>query len=372
MKSRKRNAVIGMIIITALLSQETMAGFKPSDLGKKISEAAGNVADAAGQAGEAITDAAGQAGNVISDAAGKAGGVISNVTKDTGRALAGAGKQVGEIAAGFGSKAGEVVSGWAAAAGKTTDKIKKDLAGAGVTIMITAEQFGNATAEQASALTEKAGKTADDAIHAVSGAADYVIDQSGHVVDLAAAGAGYVTSAAGDALKILKEKGDLLMKIAEDAVADIDLSEPESWDKAKVAVDDAIEKAYDEGLLDSEVISDDTIHIVTSIVFATMMYGYQYSNNQITLGEYVGNMSEVLIREGLPSGVGFMISLLPIGGPHTELLAKEATMYLISVAYGDKSGDEIEAEEELMMEELMDEESITEDITEAATEGILE
>ena len=82
-----------------------------------------------------------------------------------------------------------------------------------------------------------------------------------------------------------------------------------------------------------------------------MMYGYQYSNEQITLGQYVASMSEVLIREGLPTGVGFIVSRLPIMVPHADKLARDATLYLISVAYGDKSGEEIEKEEDMVMED---------------------
>jgi hypothetical protein len=82
------------------------------------------------------------------------------------------------------------------------------------------------------------------------------------------------------------------------------------------------------------------------------MYGYQYKNEQITLGDYVSAMSEVLIREGLPTGVGFLVSILPINKiPHAESLAKEATIYLISKAYGDEPGNEIEAEEEALLED---------------------
>ena len=53
----------------------------------------------------------------------------------------------------------------------------------------------------------------------------------------------------------------------------------------------------------------------------------------------------------MPAGVGFVVSLLPISKiPHAESMAKKATYYLIAKAYGDKPGDEIEAEEELLIE----------------------
>ena len=73
------------------------------------------------------------------------------------------------------------------------------------------------------------------------------------------------------------------------------------------------------------------IRIITRIVFGAMMYSYQYSNACITLGQYVGRMSEVLIREGLPTGVGFITSILPFTTGKAERYAKQAAYYLTSL-----------------------------------------
>lgn len=189
-------------------------------------------------------------------------------------------------------------------------------------------------------VTGQAGKTVDDAINTAAGAADYVVDQADHVVEIASCGAGYVTSAVARAFQVLQESGLKIMKLVQDEVADLDLSKPESWDIAKKKVDEAIEKAFESRILNREKISEETAKIVTNIVFGAMMYWYQYSNGQITLGEYVSGMSEVLIRNGLPTGVGLIVSLLPIHLPNADSLAKEATYYLISKAYGDESGED--------------------------------
>ena len=178
------------------------------------------------------------------------------------------------------------------------------------------------------------------------------MDRAGHVIDLAAAAADYVSSEAAEALQVLQRYGTLLMNLAEAAVSGIDLSKEESWEEAKAAVDAAVDKAFDEGIIDREKVSEEAIQIATRIVFGALMYGYQYKNEQITLGDYVSAMSEVLIREGLPTGVGFLVSILPINKiPHAESLAKEATICLISKAYGDEPGNEIEAEEEALLED---------------------
>lgn len=365
MKKRVSAILATLLICTSVFSQEVMAfGLPdPSELGKLASEAASGIADAAGTAGGAIADAAGTAGGAIADTAGTAGGAIvdaagqvgeaaSDIAGNVGDVVSSAAGQVSDVVSGFASRAGEVLSGWGAVAGETADSVKQKLSDAGVKVKTSAEELGSATAKKASKLTEQAGKTADDAIGAVTDAGGFVVDRAGHVIDLAAAAADYVSSEAAEALQVLQRYGTLLMNLAEAAVSGIDLSKEESWEEAKAAVDAAVDKAFDEGIIDREKVSEEAIQIATRIVFGALMYGYQYKNEQITLGDYVSAMSEVLIREGLPTGVGFLVSILPINKiPHAESLAKEATIYLISKAYGDEPGNEIEAEEEALLED---------------------
>ena len=328
MKKRMATLMAVFLFCISVLSQEAMAVELP-DLGELAKEAASKIAEAAGQAGGFVSDVVGNAADMAAGAAG----------------------QAGDIASGFASRAGEVLSGWGEQAGKTADSVKEKLSDAGVTLQISAEKLGNATAQKASELTEKAGKTTDEAIEAVSGAGGFVVDRIGHVIDLAAAAGENVSSEASEAFRVLKQYGTLLMRLAEYAISEIDLSKPENWTKARTAVDAAVHKAFEEGLIDRETVSEETMRIITSIVFGALMYGYQYHNGQITTREYAALLSEVLIREGLPAGVGFVVSLLPISKiPHAESMAKKATYYLIAKAYGDKPGDEIEAEEELLIE----------------------
>lgn len=341
--------IIAIVLMISIPAQTVNAFELPNlldiaeDAGSGISNMAesvgGTVSDTAEQAGKAISGAASGAGEVISGAAVKVGGFVSDTVT-----------QAEIFASGFVGEAGKVASEWAKQAGSTADDIKKALSDAGVTAITSATELGNATAKAAGDVAELSGKAADDVIKAVSGASDLVIDQAGHVIDLAAVGAGYVSDAAKQALIILQEKGSMIMQLAEEAVANVDLENPQNWDDAKIAVEDTIEKAYAEGIL-GEGISEETLRIVTDIVFGSLMYGYQYSNGQITLGVYAASMSEVIIKEGLPTGVGFIVKLLPLEIPHADFIAKQATAYLISKAYGDKNGAEIEAEEKQLLEE---------------------
>ena len=367
MRKRVISSSLTFIILTIVLAQEVNAGFKMPDIGGMATDITSGIADVAGQAEGVISEKAQQAGNALSGVADQAGTILTGVKDGAGEAVSGAAEQVGEIAEGFASHAGSVISEWGIRAGETADKVKELLSDAGVTVQITAEQLGTATVDMMDDLTDKAGKSADDAISSVSGASDFVVDQAGHVVDLAAIGNEYATSAAAEALTILKEQSTLLLSIAEDTVSKIDLSEPENWEQAKTAVDDALEEAFDEGILRAN--NEETIRIITRIVFGSMMYSYQYSNGYITLGEYVSGISEVLIKEGLPTGVGFIISILPFSTGHADWIAKQATYYLIALAYNDKPGVEIESEEEQLLEEVPETEMDALAETEEETEG---
>ena len=188
-----------------------------------------------------------------------------------------------------------------------------------------------------------AAEAANGAAEAVSGAAGLVIDRTGQVIDMAAAGAGTVSEAAASAMQLLQEKGKTIMRLSQDAVAEIDLNDPQNWDEAKRAVEAVIEKAYEEGEL-GEGIDKEAVEIVIRIVFGSLVYGTQYSSGVISLGSYAASMSEMIIKEGLPTGVGFLVSQLPFKIPLADYYAKEATIYLISKAYHDQTKTEAETE----------------------------
>ena len=329
---RRRILTISIACITMMtaVSHNAMAIELP-DLGKLASDIATGVAETADNAGKAISDAADQVGEMATAA----------------------GQQIGVFASGFAANVNEVAAQWAENAGETADNVKKAFDEAGATIQVTAGDLGNATAEKAAELTATIQETAGDVMNTVNGTANMVIDQAGHVVDLAAVGADYVTTTAYNVMEIISQNGEKLMKLATDAVADIDLSDPANWEPAKEAIADAIVNAYEEGLISEEVIDADTMNVLVNIVFDSILYGYQYSNCQISLDEYTKAMSETIIREGLPTGVSYIADKLPV--PFVGKLAKAVTTYLIALAYEDKPGDEITAEEEAVLEEALSE-----------------
>ncbi len=370
---RKARVTVAMLLTVSIMTQNVYAGIKLPDFGELASEAAEAVSGAV----EAASGAVNQAGSVLSDA-GKsvsetvpgavgeadkvlpdsekslgervseavdwAGEVLTDVKKHVGKSVSEASDKAGEVTGGFQAQADEFLSEWIKNAGETADRVKESLKDAGIKIQDAAAQLGAATADKAAELTGKAGETADDAIDAVKEARDLVVDKTGHVVDLASAGAGYVSDSASKTFQYLRENGEKLIQIGQYAVSSFDLSDPENLEQAKAAVNLAIEIAYMTGELNGAV-DRQTLHTVTNILFRTLTYLSQYKEEKITLGKFTRLMSDMIIKEGLPTGVGFVVGLFDGSLPISKEVAKQVTYYLISKAYEDKDGAEIESEE---------------------------
>ena len=105
----------------------------------------------------------------------------------------------------------------------------------------------------------------------------------------------------------------------------------------------------------------ETLRIIEDIVFGTTVYGYQYSHGIISLPEYTAIMSEIILKAGLPTGVGYIASLLPV--PGGKYIAKEATAFLIQVAFG-------EDREEVLYEDIVDESDSENEKTEMKKESM--
>lgn len=178
---------------------------------------------------------------------------------------------------------------------------------------------------------KKASSIADHALEAMDDAANMVVDEAGEVVNMATESAGKVSSAASEALDQICEKGEDLIAAAGSAVEGLDLTKAENADKARKAIDIAVEKVCS-GLIGKKL-DLETIRIIKDLVFGAVVYGYQYTHGSITLPEYAALMSEIIIKEGLPVGIGYIAGKLPI--PGAGQIAKEAAEYLIQSAYGE-------------------------------------
>ena len=370
---RKARVTVAMLLTVSIMTQNVYAGIKLPDLGELASEAAeavsGAVEAASGavnQAGSVLSDAGKSVSETVSGAVGEAdkvlpdsekslgervseavdwaGEVLTDVKKHVGKSVSEASDKAGEVTGGFQAQADEFLSEWIKNVGETADRVKESLKDAGIKIQDAAAQLGAATADKAAELTGKAGEAAGDAIDAVKEARDLVVDKTGHVVDLASAGAGYVSDSASKTFQYLRENGEKLIQIGRYAVSSFDLSDPENLEQAKAAVNLAIEIAYMTGELNGAV-DRQTLHTVTNILFRTLTYLSQYKEEKITLGKFTRLMSDMIIKEGLPTGVGFVVGLFDGSLPISKEVAKQVTYYLISKAYEDKDGAEIESEE---------------------------
>ena len=332
-----------------ITSVTNTAGKAITDTATEAGKAASNTIN---QAGEMINDATGIAGKTISDTAGQVGDFAMGTAKQIGDTATVASEQVGNIMAGFAANAQKVILEWAENAGKTAEDVKKTLDDAGVALTVNAAALGNATVEKANDIVEAAGNTAEDALNTVSNAGDFVLDQAGHVVDLASVGVDYVTDSASQAFLILQENGSTIMQTVNDALEGIDLSDETMWESGRQIVHDSIELAVKSGKIPVNI-DEETINILSDVVFESAKYGVLYSKGQITVGEYTAGMSEVIIRNGVPTGVSVIAGYLSGGNPVLKRLAKNAAVFVISVAYNDESEADIIEEEEGLLNEVI-------------------
>ena len=245
--------------------------------------------------------------------------------------------------------AGDTLNEFGAMASDTAGKAVSDLGGfiggLGQNIAGVADQLSDAAASVSNTVAKQSEEIAERALTAFNGAANVVVDEAGNVVNMATEGAGAISAAAKQALDTIASHGTELMTMADEAVADLDLSDPENIEKAWIAIDEAFDEAYNQGLI-GNTLSLDAIRIIKDIVFATTVYGYQYAHGVITLSEYSALMSEVIIKDGLPVGVGYIADLLPI--PGAGYIAKKVVTFLVQAAYG-------KGEEEVLYEDTKQE-----------------
>lgn len=180
-------------------------------------------------------------------------------------------------------------------------------------------------------LSKKANEMADQAVSALGGAVDVVVDQAGNLRNLAVESAGKTAASAVEAYTIIRDQGEEMMDLVKEEVGEMDFTDPENNEKAMAAIDKALESAYDAGFFGDSV-DKAAIDIISDVIFGVNVYTYQYAKGTITLPEYAAVMSEMIIRKGLPTGVGFIADRLPIPGAGS--VAKEVTALIITAAYG--------------------------------------
>ena len=256
----------------------------------------------------------GNALDYVSSAANEAG-------KTTKEAVNAAGQTLGEFGARASEQTGKAIFGMGELFGEW-----------GQNISVVTSQLSEAVASIPKGVAEQSAEIAEKALAAFNGAANVVVDGAGNVVNRANESAGVISSAAKQALDTITAQGSELIALADEAVMGLDLAEPENVDKAWVAIDDAIDGAYKEGLI-GKTVSLEAIQIIKDILFGTTVYGYQYAHGIITLPEYAALMSEIIIKAGLPIGVGYVAGKLPI--PGAGYIAKEVVTFLVQAAYGE-------------------------------------
>jgi hypothetical protein len=273
--------------------------------------------------GESDAGVFGEVIDFISEKAAEAG-------KATQEAMNTAGDTLGE----FGTNVSEQI-------GSAVSDVSDYLNGLGQNISDVAAQVSEAATSISQDIADQSSTIADQALTTLEGAVNVVVDGTGNIVNMASEGVEAVSSSATQALDTITTQGNDLITLADKAIIGLNLTDPENIEKARKATDQAIEVAYNNGLLGKNL-NLESVQIIKDIIFGTAVYGYQYSHGNITLPEYALLMSKIIIKAGLPVGVGYIASQLPI--PGADQIAKEVTAFLIKVAYG-------EGEEEVLYED---------------------
>lgn len=250
--------------------------------------------------------------------------------KATQEAMNTAGDTLGEFGANVSEQIGTAVSG----IGDYLNGFGQNVYEAAAQVSEAAESISKDVADQSSAI-------ADQALRTLNGAANVVVDGTGNIINMASESADAVSSSAAEALETISSMGAELSTLADAAVIGLNLTKPENIEKARAAIDQVIDNAYNKGLL-GKTLDLESVQIIKDIIFGTAIYGYQYSRGLITLPEYATLLSKIIIRAGLPAGVGYIASKLPVPGAGD--IAKEVTTLLVQAAFG-------EGEEEILYED---------------------
>ena len=263
---------------------------------------------------------------------------ISDTTTEVGKATQDAWNTTGDALTEFGTNVSKQTE-------NTVNEIGKFFSDVGYGIADVAAQTSETVSNISKDIADQSVNMADQALSTLNGAANVVVDSTGNVINMAGEGINSVSTAGMEALETIAANGAELVSIADKAVMDLDLTSPENVEKARTVINNAIEEAQRNGYI-SKKLNMETLRIIEDVVFGTTVYGYQYSHGIISLPEYTAIMSEIIIKAGLPTGVGYIASLLPI--PGGKYIAKEATAFLIQVAFG-------EDRQEVLYEDVVDE-----------------
>ena len=254
---------------------------------------------------------------------------ISDTTTEVGKATQDAWNSTGDALTEFGTNVSKQTE-------NTVNEVGKFFSDVGQGIADVATQTSEAVTKVSKDIADQSVNMADQALTSLNGAANVVVDSAGNVINMAGEGINSVSTAGMEALETIATNGAKLVAIADKAVMDLDLASPENVEKARTVINNAIEEAQRNGFI-SRKLNMETLKIIEDVVFGITVYGYQYSHGIISLPEYTAIMSEIIIKAGLPTGVGYIAGLLPI--PGGKYIAKEVTSFLIQVAFGEDLED---------------------------------
>ena len=150
---------------------------------------------------------------------------------------------------------------------------------------------------------------------------------------------GAVKEKASQAAAAISEAASHTVEVIGEVLKNLNLDDPETWEKARNFVYNAIDTAYEKRILTNRIVDQKIVKVMGGIVIDALKYGYQYSIGEITTKDFALRIAGLLLIEAVPAGIEYLVRLLPISIPNAAPFAKDVAEYLISSAYAYKTGE---------------------------------
>ena len=242
---------------------------------------------------------------------------------------------VSEAAQNASQIAGGILAGWSDDLDELAQTAEEIFSGLQVSLEGWENELETATSGTIDSILDSMGLTAQELADAAAEASDLITDTAGNVIDMASQNAQEVSEAAQSVVSVIREHGEMLSQIAQEAISDLDLSDPDNLKKARAAAEEAVKEACEQGVLGVSL-SGETAELLAGIVSSTVIYGTEYGAGELTLSDYAQRMSELILNAGIPVGVGFLASGLPVGGSAQP--GRDVMLYLLTLVL-DKTQD---------------------------------
>ncbi len=292
-----------------------------------VEDASALISATSGEASMAVAEMAEDAVNYLASTSEETSATASKLFRD---AIAYLSSKSDETSAAASDLAGDTLNYILSKSGEASEAASNLAEGASDFISSKSDELTAAASEligaASSQISEASGAAIDAASDSIADAVDFV-NESGAVI----------SDSAMEAAEFLRNYGDTLVQAAQDAISSFDLSDEEDVKLARLVIEGTV-TSFCRNLGLNSIRDKATIDLLVSFVSELVIGAGQYAGGMITLSEYLSNLISLIINEGLPVGLTFLASLIPI--PGAPLLAQAAAGLLLSALPENETGTE--------------------------------